>query len=65
MVTKGKACRTCRKIIEEGNACPNCAGTAFTTFWKGYVIIVKPEQSEIAIRMGIKTTGMHALRLSR
>ncbi|MDO8428443.1 MAG: transcription elongation factor subunit Spt4 [Candidatus Diapherotrites archaeon] len=65
MTVKGKACRNCRKVIEEGSNCPNCNSTAFTTFWKGYVIIVKPEQSEIAKRMGIKTTGMHALRLSR
>ncbi|MBU1120345.1 DNA-directed RNA polymerase, subunit E'' [Candidatus Micrarchaeota archaeon] len=64
-MTKGKACRECRKVIEEGNKCPVCDGTAFTTFWRGYVIIVDPEKSEIAKKVGIKTIGKHALRLSR
>lgn len=62
---KGKACRECRKVIEEGDKCPSCGGSAFTTFWRGYVIIVDPEKSEIAQKMGIKTIGKHALRLSR
>ena len=65
MSLKGKACRQCRKIIEEGSKCPECGGTAFTTFWRGYVIIVNPEHSEIAKKMGITTIGKHALRLSR
>ena len=65
MATQGKACRTCRKIIEEGKECPLCGGTSFTTFWKGYVIIIDPEKSEIAQKMGITHTGKHALRLSR
>lgn len=65
MVSNGKACRGCRKIIEEGKECPSCKGTSFTTFWKGYVIIIDPESSEIAQRMGINQTGKHALRLGR
>ncbi len=60
-----KACRQCRKVIEEGDKCPICSGTAFTTFWRGYVLIINPEQSEIAKKMGISTVGKHALRLSR
>jgi len=64
-MSKGKACRECRKVIEEGDKCPNCGSTSFTTFWRGYVIITNPEKSEIAKKMGITTTGKHALRLSR
>jgi len=68
---RGKACRQCRKIVEdlEGTskvgACPSCQGTQFTTFWRGYVVITDPEKSEIAKKMGITTTGKFALRLSR
>lgn len=62
---KGKACRQCRKIIEDGDTCPNCGGNQFTTFWKGYVVIIDPENSEIAKKMGINSIGKHALRLSR
>jgi len=62
---RGKACRQCRKVIEEGDKCPVCGSQQFTTFWRGYVEIIDPEKSEIAQKMGIKTKGKHALRLSR
>ena len=65
MVVKGKACRQCRKVIEEGDKCPDCGGAQFTTFWRGYVIIIDPEKSQIAGKMGIGSVGKHALRLSR
>lgn len=65
MANYGKACRDCRKVIEEGNECPACHGKSFTTFWKGYVVILDPEKSEIAKKMGINQVGKHALRLSR
>jgi len=62
---KEKACRTCRFLIEEGETCPNCEGITFTTFWRGYVIIMDPENSEISQKMGITKKGKYALRLSR
>lgn len=62
---KGKACRQCRKVIGEGDKCPVCGSTHFTTFWRGYVVIIDPEKSEIAKKMGITTNGTFALRLSR
>ena len=65
MVSKGKACRSCRKVIEKGKECPVCGGTAFTTFWRGYVEIIDPEKSEIAKKMGVSSIGKYALRLSR
>ena len=51
-------------VLDEAR-CPNCDGTAFTTFWRGYVVIVDPEKSEIAKKMGISRPGKFALRLSR
>ncbi len=65
MVGKEKACRTCRTVIEEGKVCPECGGNTFTTFWRGYVVIINPEQSEIAKKMGVGKVGKFALRLSR
>ncbi|MFA4907352.1 MAG: transcription elongation factor subunit Spt4 [archaeon] len=65
MAIKGKACRQCRLVIEEGDKCPKCESTQFTTFWRGYVVILNPEKSEIAGKMGITEMGKHALRLSR
>ena len=64
-MTKEKACRNCRLLIEEGKVCPNCGEKGFTTFWRGYVVITDPENSELAQKMGIKTKGKYALRLSR
>ncbi|MFH0714406.1 MAG: transcription elongation factor subunit Spt4 [Candidatus Diapherotrites archaeon] len=61
----GKACRNCRRVIDEGNKCPNCGNDSFTTFWRGYVVIVNPEQSDISKKMGIEKPGKYALRLSR
>ena len=64
-MVKEKACRNCRMVLLEGTECPNCGGTAFTTFWRGYVVILDPEKSEIAKKMGINKKGKFALRLSR
>ncbi len=60
-----KACRTCRRVVEDSKECPECKGTSFTTFWKGYVVIINPEKSEIAKKMGITNPGKYALRLGR
>ncbi len=65
MMQREKACRNCRKIIEKGKECPVCGGTSFTTFWRGYVLILDPENSEIAKKMGITAPGKYALRVSR
>lgn len=62
---KGKACRQCRRVIEEGDKCPACGANAFTTFWRGYVVIIDSANSEIAKKMGISQDGKYALRLSR
>ena len=74
-----RACRKCRKIIEEDNVklnkdkkkrtaikeCPVCGSQTFTTFWKGYALVIDPEKSEVAKSMEIKMPGRYALRLSR
>jgi len=50
---------------QEESYCPGCGENTFTTFWRGYVVILNPEQSEIAQKMGITKKGKYALRLSR
>ena len=60
-----KACRQCRKIVDNEDQCPVCGGSQFTTFWRGFVYIIDPEKSEIAKKMGIPNNGKHALRMSR
>jgi DNA-directed RNA polymerase subunit E" len=65
MRPRGKACRNCRYIIEKGKTCPACSSTSFTTFWRGYTIIINPEKSEIAKKIGATMPGKYALRLGR
>ena len=61
-----KACRSCRYVLEEdGDVCPVCGSNSFTTFWRGYVVVLDAEKSEIAQKMGITKPGRYALRLSR
>ena len=62
---KEKACRNCRKVFEDAKQCPECGEKSVTTFWRGYVVIIDPEKSEIAKKMGIAKPGKYALRLSR
>ncbi|MEM4663203.1 MAG: transcription elongation factor subunit Spt4 [Candidatus Diapherotrites archaeon] len=62
---KEKACRNCRRVIEKGNECVNCGSKSLTTFWRGYVLVLNPEKSEIAAKMGINMSGKYALRISR
>jgi DNA-directed RNA polymerase subunit E" len=68
-MAKEKACRQCRRILdteqEAQQNCPNCKGNQFTTFWRGFVVVVDPEKSEIARKVGIENPGKYALRLSR
>tara|TARA_Y100000310_G_C20614566_1_gene779931 strand:+ start:484 stop:645 length:162 start_codon:yes stop_codon:yes gene_type:complete len=52
-------------VVEDAKECPMCKGTTFTTFWRGYVVILNPEKSEIAKKMGIEVPGKYALQLSR
>ena len=64
-MSKEKACRVCHKLSEDVKECPLCKPTDLTTFWSGFVLFVDAEKSEIATKMGIKTSGKYALRLSR
>ncbi|NHK29929.1 MAG: DNA-directed RNA polymerase, subunit E'' [Asgard group archaeon] len=58
-----KACKTCHRIIEEGNQCPNCKTHNFSKDYSGEVHIIDPENSEIAKKLNIKIPGTYALRV--
>ena len=58
-----KACRKC-KIITNERECPECGdSTNLSTDYTGIVIILDPENSEIAKAMGVKKEGKYALRV--
>jgi len=57
------ACKKCKYIGSSG-VCKVCGSTDFSKTWYGYVIIIDPEKSEIAKKMGIKYAGRYALIVS-
>ena len=60
---KKKACKKC-KIFVDGDECPICKGTQFTTNWKGRIFVVDAKQSEIAQRVGLTQPGEYAIKVS-
>ncbi|KXB04971.1 DNA-directed RNA polymerase subunit E'' [candidate division MSBL1 archaeon SCGC-AAA382A13] len=56
-----KACKKCNRIVE-GDVCPICGDSSLSEEWRGYVIIIDPETSQIAEKMGVETSGRYALR---
>ena len=39
-----------------------CNGNQFSDSWKGRIIVFKPEESEIAKKMGINKKGLYAIK---
>ena len=56
-----KVCKKCRVFVKE-SVCPKCGGNSFTESWKGRVVIFKPQESEIAKKMGINEAGVYAIK---
>ena len=61
-MTKTRTCKTCRAIYE-GEVCPKCGGSSFGDTFKGRVVVVDPEKSEIAKQIGISKEGTYAIKL--
>lgn len=57
-----KACRKC-KAIYSGGKCPKCGYEEGSDSFKGKVVILDAEQSEIAGHLGIKDKGEYAIKL--
>jgi DNA-directed RNA polymerase subunit E" len=60
-----KVCKKCKRVLESSDVCPTCKTSDTTTHWKGYVIVIDPERSEVAKEVGASFPGRYALRLSR
>lgn len=56
-----KACRNCNTITDQAK-CPRCSGET-SREWQGYLVVIDPEKSEIARKMGIHAAGRYALRV--
>ncbi len=57
-----KACKNCRYITTE-DKCPVCGSKDLTRKWEGYILIINPEESEIAKEIGAKIPGKYAQKI--
>jgi len=57
-----KVCRKCRAFVR-GDVCAVCGSRDLTTTWAGVAIILDPEKSEIAKKMGAEIPGKYALKV--
>ncbi|UCB61160.1 MAG: DNA-directed RNA polymerase, subunit E'' [Candidatus Bathyarchaeota archaeon] len=57
-----KACQECHRITT-ASLCPKCKTATLSDDFSGLVIIIDPDESEIAKVMAIKEKGRYALRV--
>ena len=58
-----KACRVCKKIVEEGEVCPACNSDELSDRFSGLLIILDAEKSEIGKISEIKSPGRYAVKV--
>jgi DNA-directed RNA polymerase subunit E" len=58
---KTRACKICNTIHEE-ERCPKCESKEYTESFKGRIILLNPEKSEIAPRIKLKDRGNFAIK---
>lgn len=61
MAQKEKACKEC-KTIYSGNKCPKCQSEEFSDTFKGKLVVLNPEESEIAKNLKLKDKGTYAIK---
>jgi len=59
---KQKACKICNTIYEGKEKCPKCESKESTDSFKGRVVILDSEKSEIAQKLKIKDKGNFAIK---
>jgi len=57
-----KACKNCH-MISNGPICPGCKSSNLSDDWTGLLVVINPETSEVARKMGIKAPGRYAVRV--
>ena len=62
-MSKKKACKRC-KIFFDGSECPNCKTASTTTNWKGRIVVLDSEKSDISKQMGLETKGEYAIKVN-
>ena len=60
-MTKQKAWKICNKIHDE-EKCPRCESKESTESFKGRIVVLNPEKSEIAQKLKLKEKGNFAIK---
>ena len=60
-MVKDKACKICNTIYDE-DKCPRCESKESTESFKGRIVVLDPEKSEIAPKINIKSKGNFAIK---
>jgi DNA-directed RNA polymerase subunit E" len=55
-------CRECHRLVT-GQVCQICNSSALSSDWSGYVVIIDPEKSQIAKKLGVTMPGKYALKV--
>lgn len=61
-MAKARACKLCKTIYEGREKCPKCDSKEYTETIKGRMILIDPEKSEIAPKIGLKEKGEFAIK---
>jgi DNA-directed RNA polymerase subunit E" len=59
---KSKACKICKTIFETGEKCPKCGSKDYIEGFKGRIVVLNPEKSELAQKVNIKEKGNFAIK---
>jgi DNA-directed RNA polymerase subunit E" len=61
-MAKEKACKNCKTIYSGASKCPSCDSEESNEGFKGRIIVVNPEDSEIAKNLKLDKKGEFAIR---
>lgn len=60
-----KACKVCGTLnYRDAQRCESCGSTNFTDDWEGMIMVLRPESSSLAQKVGITKTIMRAIKVS-
>jgi DNA-directed RNA polymerase subunit E" len=61
-MVKSKACKICGTICETDDECLKCGSKEFNDNYKGRLVVLNPEKSEIAQKINITEKGNYAIK---
>ena len=61
-MSKKQACKRC-KLFVEGDSCPLCHSSSFTSTWQGRLYVVDVSKSLIAQKVGLTQKGEYAIKV--